>query len=215
MNHWRDYITHEMDVCKELDAQLNFLKINFMSRWVKQFGRSGAFQQYSAERHEQAHKMNLKDCWNASNHNLNYLPQVITFQRRILCFKIRHINLQAIAQRRENSAATCNVLPSDADLAATLSSQPYVMRKFMGPQNSHDERHSNKMSKDFRALLDNTQDATHCVTIYKGMWVFIKDMSHNKTFISYEQLHAMELYIYHGIKVQIEDLEGESRSQIC
>jgi hypothetical protein len=75
-------------------------------------------QQYSAERHEQAHKTNLKDCWNASNHNLNYLPQLITFQRRILCFNIRVLNVQALAQRRENSAAACKVLPSGADLAA-------------------------------------------------------------------------------------------------
>jgi len=67
-------------------------------------------QKYSAEIHEQAHKTNLKDGWNASNHNLNYLPQVITFQRRILCFEIRVLNLQAIAQRQENSAAACKVL---------------------------------------------------------------------------------------------------------
>jgi len=75
-------------------------------------------QQYFAERHEQAHKTTLKDSWNASNHNLNYLPQVITFQRRILCFEIRELNLQTLAQRRANSAAACKVLPSGADLAA-------------------------------------------------------------------------------------------------
>jgi len=93
-----------------------------MSHWVEQIPRYGAVQQYSAERHEQAHKTNLKDGWNASNHNLNYLPQVMTFQRRILCFKIRELNLQAYAQRRENSAATCKVVPSSADLAAPLRS---------------------------------------------------------------------------------------------
>jgi len=60
-----------------------------MSHWAEQVCRYGALQQYSAERHEQAHKTNLKDGWNISNHNLNYLPQVITFQRRILCFEIR------------------------------------------------------------------------------------------------------------------------------
>jgi hypothetical protein len=64
--------------------------------------------------------MNLKDSWNASNHNLNYLPQVITFQRCILCFEIRELNLQAPAQRRENSAAASKVLSSGADLVAPL-----------------------------------------------------------------------------------------------
>jgi hypothetical protein len=47
---------------------------------VEQIRRYGTLQQYSAERHEQAHKKNLKDGWNTSNHNLNYLPQVVTFQ---------------------------------------------------------------------------------------------------------------------------------------
>jgi hypothetical protein len=118
MNAWRDYISHEIDVSKELDADFNFPKIHLMSHWVEQIRRYGALQQYSAERHEQAHKTNLRDGWNASNHNLNYLPQVITFQRCILCFEIRALNLQAIAQRRGNSIAACKVLPSGADLVA-------------------------------------------------------------------------------------------------
>jgi hypothetical protein len=34
-------------------------------------------------------------------------------------------------------------------------------------------------------------------------------------YISDEPLHAMELCIYHGIKVQVEGLEGELISQMC
>jgi len=123
MNARRDYISHEIDVSKELDADFNFPKIHLMSHWVEQIRRYGALQQYSAERHEQAHKTNLKNSWNASNYNFNYLPQVITFQRCILCFRIRELNLQALTQRRKNSAAACKVLPSGADLAAPLGSQ--------------------------------------------------------------------------------------------
>jgi hypothetical protein len=93
MKAWRDYISDKIDVSQELDADFNFPKIHLMSYLVEQIRRYGALQQYAAERHEQAHKMNLKDGWNASNHNLNYLPQVITFQRRILCFKLRELNL--------------------------------------------------------------------------------------------------------------------------
>jgi len=171
--------------------------------------------QYSAERHEQAHKTNLKDGWNASNHNLNYLPQVITFQRRILCFEIRELNLQALAQRRENCVAAWKVVPSGADLAAPLGSQSYAKPKFMGPQNCHDGKHPDAMIKDFRALLDNTQDATHRVPIYSGTREFIKHKSRNKTYISNEQLHAMELCIYHVINVQVEGLDGECISQMC
>ena len=93
------------------------------------------------------------DGWNTSNHNLKYLPQEITFQRHILCFKIRKINLQALAQRRENSAAACKFLPSGADLPAPLSSQSYAKPKFMGPQKRHDGKHPDDMIRDFRALL--------------------------------------------------------------
>jgi len=85
----------------------------------------------------------------------------------------------------------------------------------MGPQNRHDGKHPGAMIKDFRALLDNTQDATHRVTIYIGTLEFLKHISRNKTYISDEQLHAMELCIYHGIIVQVEGLEGQSISQIC
>jgi hypothetical protein len=71
------------------------------------------------------------------------------------------------------------------------------------------------MIKDFRALLDNTQDATHSVTIYNGMREFLKHKSRKKTYISDQQLHAMELCIYHGITVQVEGLDDEHISQIC
>jgi len=79
MNAWRDYISHEIDISMKLDAAFNIPKIHLMSHWAKQIRRYGALQHYSAKRHEQAHKTNFKDGWNASNHNLNYLPQVITF----------------------------------------------------------------------------------------------------------------------------------------
>jgi len=215
MNAWRDYIRHEIDISKELDTDSNVPKIHLISHSVEQIRRYEALQQYAADRHEQAHKTNLKDGWNASNHNLNYLPQVLTFQRRILYFEVRELNLQAIAQRRENSAAACKVLPSGADLAAPLSPQSYAKPEFMGPQNHRDGKHPDPMIKDFRALLDNTQDATHRVAIYSGTREFIKHKSRNMTYISDEQLHSMELCIYHGIKVQAGGLDGECIYQMC
>ena len=97
------------DVCvlgqagKKVKAKANalrmiFPKIHLMSHWVEQIRRYGALQQNSAQRHEPAHKTNLNDGWNASNHKLNCLPQVITFEHRIVCFEIRERNLQAVAQ---------------------------------------------------------------------------------------------------------------------
>jgi len=189
--------------------------IHLMCHWAKQIRQYGALQQYSAERHEQGHKTNLKTGWNTSNYCLNFLPQVITFQRRILCLEIRELNLQAFAQHRENSAAACKVLPSGADLAAPLIPQSYAKPKFMGPQNRCDGKHPDAMIKDFRAFLNNTQDATHRAAIYSGMRECIKHKSHNKTYILDEQLHAIELCIYHGIKVQVEGVEGELISQMC
>ena len=215
MNSWRDYIGHEIDISKELDADINVLKIHLMSHWAKQIRRYGALQQYSAERHEQAHITNLKDCWNASNHNLNYLPQVITFQRRILCFEIRELKLHTLAQCWGNSAAASKVFPSGPDQPAILSSQSYMKPEFMGPQNRRDEKHPDVMINESRALLDNTKDETHRAALYSGTREFIPHKSRNKTYISDEQLHAMELCIYHGIKVQVEGLEAELISQMC
>jgi len=71
------------------------------------------------------------------------------------------------------------------------------------------------MIKDFRALLDNTQDTTHPVAIYSGTQEFIKHKSRNKMYILDDQLHTMELCIYHGIKVQVEGWDGERISQMC
>jgi hypothetical protein len=132
-NAWRDNISHEIDVSKEVDADFNFPKMHLMSHSVEQIRRYGSLQQYSGKRYDQAHKTKLKAGWNASNHDLNCLPQVMTFQRCILCFKVRELNLQAITQCRENSAAACKVLPSGADLAAPLIPQSYVKPKFIGP----------------------------------------------------------------------------------
>jgi hypothetical protein len=215
MNAWRDYSSHETDLSQELDADLNFPKIHLMSDWVEQIRPYGALQQYSAERYEQAHKTNLKDGCNASNHNLNYLPEVITFQRRILCFEIRELNLQALAQHRENSAAACKVLHSGSDLAAPLGSESYAKPEFMGPQHRREGKHPDAMIKDFTALLDNTQDATHCVAIYSGTREVTKHKSRKKKYISDEQLHLMELCIYHGIQVQVEGFDGERITQMC
>jgi len=214
MNAWQDYISDGIDVPKELNADFNFPKIHLMSHWVEEIRRYGALQKYSAERHDEAHKTNLKDGWNTSNYNLNYLPQVITFQRPIRCFEMRELHLQVLAQHRENSTVACKMLPSGADLAAPLSSQSYAKPEFMGPQNRCDGKHPDAMIKDFRALLDNTEGATHRVAIYSGTWECIKHTSHNKTYMSDEQLHAMELRIYHGIKVQVEGLEGEHIPQM-
>jgi len=123
MNAVRDDISHRIDVSQELDATFNFPKIHLMSHCVKHIWWYGALQQYCAERHDQAHKMNLKDCWNTSKPNLNYLPQVITFPRRILCFEISELNHEAIAQHGEIRGAACKVLPSGVDQAAPMSSR--------------------------------------------------------------------------------------------
>jgi len=139
--------------------------------------------------------MNLKNGFNASNHNINYLPQVITVQRLIFCFQFIDLNLQTLTQHREKSSAACKVLPSGTDLAAPQSSESYVKPIFLGPQNRCDGKQPNAISKGFRALLDNTQDSMYCMAICSCTWEFMKYKSHNKRYISAEQLHAMECEI--------------------
>jgi hypothetical protein len=36
LNAWLDYVSHKIDVSKELDAYFNFPKIHLMSHWVEQ-----------------------------------------------------------------------------------------------------------------------------------------------------------------------------------
>ena len=121
INASQDDISHKIDVSKQLDGDFNFPQTHMMSLWVAKIPRYGALQQSSADRHEQANRTNLKDGWYASNHNLDYLPQVITFLSRLLGCEVRAVNLQALAQRREDCAATSKVLPAGRGLAGPLS----------------------------------------------------------------------------------------------
>jgi hypothetical protein len=91
------------------------------------------------------------------------------------------------------SAGTCNALSSSANLAAPMSSQSYAKPEFAGPQIYLDEMHSDAMIKDFKASLFNTQDAMHYMKIRNSMWECMKHRSCNKTYISNEQPHTIEL----------------------
>jgi hypothetical protein len=51
MAGWRDYISHEIDVSKKLDANFIFPKIHLIPHWVKQNGRYKTLQLDSAERY--------------------------------------------------------------------------------------------------------------------------------------------------------------------
>jgi hypothetical protein len=90
-----------------------------------------------------------------------------------------------------------------------------VEPKFIWLQNYHDGTHPDVIMKDFRALLDNMLDETQHAAIFSVTREFIKYSSHNKLYISAEQLHAMELCIYHVINVQVEGLDGEAIFQMC
>jgi len=186
-----------------------------MSHWDEQIRRYGVLQQYFTRRHEQAHKTNLKDIWNASNQNLNYLPQVITLQHRILCFKFTGLNLQSLPQRWENSTATCKVFALYADLAAPQSSQSYAMPEVTGPQNHRNGKYPTAMITDLRALLGNMQDETHHIGIYCGTRKFMKPTSRNLTYTPDEVLHLIELFTSTSIKVQVQVLDFECISQMC
>ena len=149
LNAWMDSISHEIGVSKQLDADFNFPKIQLMSHRVEKTHHYGAFSQYSATRLKQPHNTNLNDGWNPSCHNVNHMPQVITGQHRIVCFKVWEPNLYALAQCQEFSTASCTVLPACAFQAAPLSPQSYANPEFVGPQNGRDGKHPDPMINDF------------------------------------------------------------------
>jgi len=215
MNAWRDYNTYKIDVSKEFDADFNFAKIHSMSHWVELICRSRALQQYTAKRYCQLNKINLKGSWNAFNHNLNYMQQVITFQHRIRCLESRELSLKAITECQDNSAAACKVVSSGDYLAAPLSSQSYAKPEFIGPHNRWDRKHPDNMITDFRALLYNTRHAMYHVAIYSVRREFLKHISRKMTYISDDQLHRMVFSIHHGIKVHVEGVEGKRIFHMC
>jgi hypothetical protein len=114
-------------------------------------------------------------------------------QHHILCIEIWELNLQARAQRLEIIAPPCNIVPSSADLHVCLNSQPYAKPKFMLPQNRLDNKYPDAMIDDFGSLRNNWEDAIHHLAICSRIRELIKQNSHNRTFISDEQLHTMEL----------------------
>jgi hypothetical protein len=122
INGWQDYISTDIDISTEINADINIPKIQLNSHWVEQICSYRTFPHYSAKQLEQVHKTHREDGWNSSNHNHNYLPQAVAFQHCIQCFEIDELNLHALAHSQESSAAGCKVLPSSAYLARTLRS---------------------------------------------------------------------------------------------
>jgi len=53
------------------------------------------------------------------------------------------------------------------------------------------------------------KNATHRIALDPGRPEFLKHLSLTKTYLWDEQLQALELCIQHGMKVQIDSLEGE------
>jgi hypothetical protein len=60
------------------------------------------------------------------------------------------------------------------DLVLPLTSQSFANPKFMGSQNSPDALPPDAMIKDFRALLDATQDTMHLIIICSSTEEFIQ-----------------------------------------
>jgi hypothetical protein len=99
------HISQEIDVCKDLDADTNFPTMHFLSHWVQLIPQYAVLIQDSAKGLEQSPKTNLKVSWTTFNHNLNHHSNVITIQRRIVCFELRELNGPDRAPHRENSTA--------------------------------------------------------------------------------------------------------------
>jgi hypothetical protein len=118
-----------------------------------QIRQYGSLPQWSTESQEHAHKINLKDGWNSPNHNVNYLPQILSFHRHILCFEIRELNTQALNQ--------------DCPKIERPSSKDPKLQ-FIGPQNQYSRNHPDALIKDFRTLLHLTKDLKQREAIYYG-----------------------------------------------
>jgi len=59
------------------------------------------------------------------------------------------------------------------------------------------------------------QDSTLRVAIFSGIWECIKHKCFNIMYVLNDQLHTMEICTFHGIKIQVEGVDGERISQMC
>jgi hypothetical protein len=92
MHAWPDYICHQIDISKKFDPHFKFLKINLMSHWAEQVHQYGVLQHYSAERYEQAHKTNLKDCraLHDNTQDATHPTAIYTSTREFIKYKSRN-----------------------------------------------------------------------------------------------------------------------------
>jgi len=107
---WLGYIIPKENSSMAVDTNVIHQTIHLISHRVEQMRSYGALQLHSAKRHEQVHETNLKDRRNASNHNLNYLPDVSTILLCIRGFEIRELNIQRLHPRLENRTGAWIVL---------------------------------------------------------------------------------------------------------
>jgi hypothetical protein len=183
MNAWRDYISHEIDVSKVLDADFNFLKINLTSHWVEQISQYRALQQEFAKSHEQAHITKVKD----GLEHLQLHSQLTPTSNHLSA------SHSLIQNRQAQSPISCSALRAQycrlqrpllrCGPGCPLVPQSYLKDEFVGPQIRRDGQHPDAIIKDFRGLLNNTQDVTHRVAIYCSTCKFITHKSRSKKHI--------------------------------
>ena len=207
-NEWRDFIDSEVDMSKEGDAHFNFIKIHLMSHFAEQVRLYGSLPQWSAETHEHAHRANLKDGWNASNKNLDYLPQIFAYQRRVLCFEMRGLNRQAVQGSDDHHLAG-----KTATIAGPSTASPFTQPMLISPQN--DNKTPDGQLKHFGALVDSI-DVVQRSALLNGTRDFLqRRLPKRDEILSDEELRKAEICIYHAIKVEVDDLDGDKKTQMC
>ena len=242
-SEWRDFIDSEVDLSKENDAHFNFIKIHLLSHFTEQIRLYGSLPQWSAETHEHAHRANMKDGWNASNHNLDYLPQIFAFHRRVLCFEIRSLNLRSVERLRKDSDSDNNpwqietTIPdpssarqnphsaeglrtdsgnhraNTATITGPSSASPlFTQPMLISPQN--DSKTPDGQMKHFGALVDST-DVVQRSALLNGTRDFLLRRLSKRDEILDEELRKAEICIYHAVKVVIDDMDGERKTQMC
>jgi len=214
MEPWWDDISHGIDVPKEFLATSKFPKIDLMSHSVQQIRRYGALHLCSAERHDHAHTLKIKNDWKASCHNLMYLPQTIAFSVAFPALQWDSTN-----SKRSLCIGRTVLLPAKPALPVLIC-LPHRATSYVQRPNSCDPKtaimkgilmQGSNTSKRY-LIIRNTQCTTCQHTAARGSLSSIAVAT--RCIHQIKKRLAMQLCIHHHLVIQAELLEGELISEM-
>jgi len=215
MNVWRDYMRRKIDDSKALGADFTFQLSTWCLIGLNRF-------------------LDMEPCNSIVPRDTNkHMKQTsMTFgtppiKISTTCHKWSPCSVAFSASKSESSISKLSLSfgsimlpPAKSSLLVLIWLPPYAPSHMRSPNSC---RPKTTVMESILTLWTKTSEHYSTIhrmertawVLYSSMREFVKQKNCNKMDILDEQLLAMELCIYHGIKVQAEGLDGECISQMC